>query len=400
MHKNRQAAIPVLFLTIFIDLIGFGIVFPLLPNYAREIGISDVMVGILVFAFALTQFWSTPFWGSLSDKIGRRPVILISTLISTVAYFVFGFANSFAIIIISRILAGFGSGNISAAQAYIVDITPPEKRAKSMGMIGAAFGLGFIFGPPLGGFIKTYFGIEYVGFFTAGLCLFNFALAYFILPESITQKDIKRKLQLFPFIPIFNSLKKKGTSLVLVVGFIYTMAFFMFNITANMMWMDKYLFDDLGVAYVFSFIGICTVITQAFLVGWFSKKFKEITLLSMGTLIVGFCLLALAFVPKGWFFPFELLILAALAIANGMVRPTCLSILSKLSGKHEQGEVMGVFQSVGSVAMGIGPLLATPLYGLGWGLHLPYYVGAGFLIFNVFIIYQLKVFLQPVESQA
>ncbi len=384
---------PVLFLTIFIDLLGFGIVFPILPNYAREIGIDEALIGFFVFAFAITQFWATPFWGSLSDKIGRRPVILISTIINTIAYFSFGFANSFALIIISRILSGFGSGNISAAQAYIVDITPPEKRAKSMGMIGAAFGLGFIFGPPLGGLIKTYLGMEYVGFLTSALCLLNFVLAYFILPESLQVKDAKRPLQLIPFIPIFKAIAKKGTNIVLGIGFIYTMAFFMFNITANMIWKDKFNFSDLGIAYVFSFIGICTVITQLLLVGWFSRRFKEITLLSVGTLLVGLSLLALCLVPADHFIPYELIILAVLSVANGMVRPTCLSVLSKLTPRNEQGQAMGVFHSVGSVAMGIGPLLAAPLYSWGWQLYIPYTVGGILLIANVLIIFRLKIFL-------
>ena len=256
MHKNKQAAIPVLLLTIFIDLLGFGIVFPLLPNYARDIGTSEDWVGLLFFSFAITQFLGTPFWGSLSDKIGRRPVLLMSTLISTLAYFVFGFANTFAIIIISRLLAGFGSGNISAAQAYIADITPPEKRAKNMGLIGAAFGLGFIFGPPLGGLIKTYLGIEYVGFITSGLCLLNFGLTWFILPESNNDKDKNRKVALFPFMPIIKAFATKGTNLVLGSNVIYTMAFFMFNLAAIMIWKDKYKFSELDISFVFSFIGI------------------------------------------------------------------------------------------------------------------------------------------------
>jgi MFS transporter, DHA1 family, tetracycline resistance protein len=218
MHKNKQAAIPVLFLTIFIDLLGFGLLFPLLPGYAKELKIPDASIGILMGSFAFIQFFATSFWGALSDKIGRRPVILISTLISTAAYFVFGFANSFAIILFSRILSGFGSGNISAAQAYIADITAPEDRAKKMGIIGAAFGLGFAFGPTLGGLIQTQLGIQWVGWIASALCLINFGLAYFILPESYHNRDTTRKLNYLPFKAISNAFNDYGQMRLKITG--------------------------------------------------------------------------------------------------------------------------------------------------------------------------------------
>jgi DHA1 family tetracycline resistance protein-like MFS transporter len=396
MLKDKQAAIPVLLLTIFIDLLGFGIVFPLLPNYAKEIGVPEWQVGMLAGSFAFVQFFASPFWGSLSDRIGRRPVILISTLISTVAYFVFGFANTFAIILISRILSGFGSGNISAAQAYIADITTPEKRAKTMGLIGAAFGMGFVFGPPLGGVIKTYLGIEYVGFITAGLCLLNFGLAYFILPESLKEKKKGNYADFIFIIPVIKALLKKGVNQVIAINVFFVISSFMFNISANLIWSDKNGFNDLEIGYVFSFIGVCTALTQGLLIGWFIRKFSEISLLTMGVLILMACLVGMTLVPKEWFMPFELIILAALAIGNGMIRPTGLSILSKLTDRKDQGQIMGVFQSLSSLSMGVGFMIATPLYSMGW--NYPFYVGALILLLPLLLIWGLRGFLQRYKA--
>lgn len=388
MHKNKQAAVPVLFLTIFIDLLGFGIVFPLLPGYAKELKIPDEYIGILMGSFAFVQFFATSFWGALSDKIGRRPVILISTIISMVAYFVFGFANTFAIILFSRILSGFGSGNISAAQAYIADITPPEQRAKKMGIIGAAFGLGFAFGPTLGGLIKTQLGIEWVGWIASALCLINFVLAYFILPESYHNRDTSKKLDYLPFNAIKNAFKDYGIRLVMIINIGYMISSFMFNTSANMLWNDKNGFDPQQIGFVFSFIGVCTAITQGLLIGWFVKKFSEIRLMIMSIVILAICLITITLVPKERFIPFELLILALLALGNGMLRPTAMAILSRLTDRTRQGLIMGVFASLSSLSMGIGASIATPLYSLGW--NNPFYVGAAILIIPIILLLVLR----------
>jgi DHA1 family tetracycline resistance protein-like MFS transporter len=398
MHKNKQAAIPVLFLTIFIDLLGFGIVFPLLPGYAKELKIPDASIGILMGSFAFVQFFAAPFWGALSDRIGRRPVILISTIISMIAYFVFGFATSFAIILISRILSGFGSGNISAAQAYVADITPPQDRAKKMGIIGAAFGLGFAFGPALGGIIKTNFGIEYVGFVASGLCLLNFVLAYFILPESYVNRDPNLKRNYNPFPPIIKAFKIYGIMLVMVINIVYMISSFMFNVSANMKWNDVNNFDPQQIGLVFSFIGICTAITQGLLIGWFVKKFSEIRLMFMSIIILSICMIAITLVPSEWFIPYELMVLALLALGNGMLRPTAMAILSRFTDRTLQGTIMGVFASLSSLSMGIGASIATIFYALNW--HLPFYVGAGFLIIPILLIFALQAVIDKSNSSA
>lgn len=402
MHKNRQAALPVIFITIFIDLLGFGLVFPLLPGYVKELKIDDQLIGPLMGSFAFVQFFASPFWGALSDKIGRRPVILISTVISTVAYFIFGFANTFALILVSRILSGFGSGNIAAAQAYVADITPPEQRAKKMGIIGAAFGLGFAFGPTLGGVIQTQLGMQWVGWIAAGLCLINFGLAYFILPESFHNRDTNAKLKYDPITPIIKAFKDYGIMLVMLINIVYMISSFMFNTSSNMKWTFRNDFNPQEIGFVFSFVGICTAITQGLLIGWFVKKFSEVRLMFMSLIILSICLVSVTFIPVENFLPYELIVLALLAVGNGMLRPTAMAILSRLTERTKQGMIMGVFASLSSVSMGIGAFVTSFLY--VWYWKAPFIIGASILIIPILLIFVLQGVLsklpakQPIES--
>src|SRR5512147_218405 len=157
-----------IFLTVFIDLIGFGIVLPLLPSYAASFQVSDTAIGFLVASFSLMQFLLAQWWGRLSDRIGRRPVLLIGLLGSALSYLLFGLAGSFAVLLVSRLVAGGMGATVNVAQAYLADITPLEQRPRAMGLIGAAFGLGFVVGPALGG-ISSHWGAAAPGFLAAGL---------------------------------------------------------------------------------------------------------------------------------------------------------------------------------------------------------------------------------------
>lgn len=396
-------ALFILFLTIFIDLLGFGIVIPILPNYSREIGASDVMVGVIMMVFSLMQFLFTPIWGKLSDRYGRRPVIVISIIISTFAYLVFSQAISIPIMILSRALSGIGSGNISAAQAYISDITPSHKRAQSMGLIGAAFGLGFSIGPFIGGIIKTELGFEYVGFIVAGLCLVNLALALVFLPESLKLKGkspFRIQESLIPVRSFIGIYYEKGKRELFMIYFIFTFAFLMFQSTAALLWYDEYHYKEKQIAYIFSFIGISTALVQGLLVGIMAKKFGEATLIFSGNLLFMVCLFLIPYVPLGYFIPLELLLLFGMALGNGMSWPSSLSVLSKMTEPHLQGQTLGLFQSFGSLARVFGPLLGGFLYSKGHSL--PYIFGAVLVISNLFLVMRvsknLKLKKQQTES--
>ncbi|MDP3929509.1 MAG: MFS transporter, partial [Bacteroidota bacterium] len=256
--KNRSP-IFVLFVTIFIDLLGFGLIIPILPIFALELQASSLQIGLIAGLYSLMNFVFAPFWGTLSDKIGRRPVMLISIFITMLAYVFFAFTNSLWFLVISRIFAGIGSANISAAQAYISDITEPKDRAKNMGLIGAAFGLGFIFGPPAGGFLKSLSGsgsVALVGYFAASLCAINWVLAYAYLPESLKEKQHDKPFRFKPIGDLFLELKKPVIRELFSVNFLFITSFAMMQITLAILWIEHYLLNEKQVGFVFMFMGL------------------------------------------------------------------------------------------------------------------------------------------------
>ncbi len=356
----------ILFLTIFIDLLGFGIVIPILPNYVKEMTESDFLVGMPVTLFALAQFFFTPIWGSLSDKFGRRPIILISLLISVLAYFFLSFADTFLMLLFARILSGIGSGNISAAQAYISDVTQPKDRAKSMGMIGAAFGLGFIFGPPIGGFLMEDFGFESIGYFCMLLCALNLLLAYFFLPESLKNRRHEIKINILPVKDYRYVFSKPLLAFILFIGFIYTAGFFLFQIPSTLMWKERFYFSEKEIGWIFTFIGVSTAIVQGGMIGFLNRWFGEKKLLLWGNVLLALSVLGIPFVPKAYFIPVELVLLFVVAVANGCVGPSALSVVSQIAPEKEKGLFMGIYQSFSSLARATGPILGSSLYGVSF----------------------------------
>ncbi len=356
----------ILFLTIFIDLLGFGIVIPILPNYVKEMTESDFLVGMPVTLFALSQFFFTPIWGTLSDKYGRRPIILISIGLSVVAYFVLSFADSFLIVLFARILSGIGSGNISAAQAYISDVTEPKDRAKSMGMIGAAFGLGFIFGPPIGGFLMEDFGFASIGHFCMVLCALNFILAYFFLPESLKDRRQEIKINILPVKDYRYVFSMPLLPFILFIGFIYTAGFFLFQIPSTLMWKENFHFSEKEIGWIFTFIGVSTALVQGGMIGFLNRWFGEKKLLLWGNVLLALSVVGIPFVPKAYFIPVELVMLFGVAIANGCVGPSALSLVSQIAPEKEKGLVMGIYQSFSSLARATGPILGSSLYGVSF----------------------------------
>ncbi len=375
----------ILFATIFIDLMGFGIFVPVVPIYARELHASEALVGDTGALFSLMMFIFTPFWGTLSDRFGRRPVILIALGISAVSYVLFAHAATLTVLILSRMLTGVGSGNITAAQAYITDITPPEGRAKAMGLIGAAFGLGFIFGPPLGSFVFDKLGVEWVGYVAAILCLLNMIAVWAFLPESLKDKVTHRKIRITPVTSAIKALREPRFRDLFVISFIYITAYSMMQMTIAMFWYDDYALDKTDIGNMFALVGLGSAVVQGTMIGWLQRTFGEKNLMVWGALMVAVGLGMIGFIPPALFLPLSIVSIALLSLGNGCLSPTLLSQLSRNAEQHEQGEVLGMNQSFGSLARIAGPALGGRLY--EFDHTLPYIVSGAIMIGGLYYVH-------------
>lgn len=381
--KQKLSPLVIVFFTVFIDLLGFGLVVPILPVYTKELGASDFVVGLVAAIYSLMNFFFTPFLGSYSDRVGRRPIILGAIFINVIAYFIFAKANTLFILFLSRTLAGIGSSNIAAAQAYITDITPPERRAKSMGLIGAAFGLGFVFGPALGGMLKTTYGIEWVGYVAAGLCSLNFVMAYFSLPESLKARNENAKLRFIPIKDYIQAFKTPILKDLFIFSFVYITAFMLMQITLSLLWKEHYLLNEREIGYGFAVIGIVTAIVQGGLVGRLVKTYGEKNLFYWGNFLMAAGLLLPPFIPFEWFKLGSLLAILLICFANGMLTPTLNALISKTAPLNEQGRILGLSQSFSSLARVVGPISAGVLYHFHYTL--PYVVACCIMFFCAYL---------------
>ena len=369
-----RSHLAILFLTVFIDLLGFGLVIPILPTYATQLGASPLQVGLIAAVYALMNFIFSPFWGTISDRVGRRPVIAWTVFITAGAFLMLAHAYTLTLLFVARMLAGIGSANIAASQAYITDVTPVENRAKALGMIGAAFGLGFIFGPPVGGYIKQHYGMEWVGYTAMILSIINLLLILFFLPESIKEKNPAKKIQLKPVTQTIQALRRIDLRDLFLTSFVYISAFSMMQVTVALLWEEHYGLTEAQVGYMFAFIGFSSAIVQGTLIGVLTRKFGERNLLIYGCLLIAVGLFAIPFVPLEYFMPLALLPMAVLALGNGCLMPSITSLLSRGAAEHEQGQVLGMNQSFMSLARVAGPTVGGALYGFHYAS--PYVSGA------------------------
>jgi len=373
----RKSPLFVLFITIFIDMLGFGIIIPILPIFTKELGAQDYQIGLIAMIYPIMNFLFAPLWGTLSDRHGRRPIILVSVFITGLAYLVFAQVSTLHILFLSRLLSGIGSANISVAQAYITDVTTPQERTKTLGFLGAAFGIGFIIGPTLGGFLKSISSpgqVDWVGYVAAGMSFVNFALAYFLLPESMKQKRADAPFNFKVVTGIITELKKPTIRELLLINFIFIAAFMLMQMASSLMWKEVDGLDDKQIGYVFAFVGLATAIVQGALVGRMVKWFGEKKMLTYGIFFMIGGMVMLPLVGESYFIPLELVGLALIALANGCLTPSITSLISKYSDKRDVGQVLGVNQSFGSVARAAGMGVSGFLYGINF--HVPFFVGA------------------------
>lgn len=344
------------------------------------------MAGAIVAIYSLAQLIFNPIWGALSDKYGRRPVILASNFLNMSGFFLLGFADDIPTLLFSRLLSGIGSGNISAAQAFIADITPPEKRAKTMGLVGVAFSFGFIFGAPIGGQIFSHFGFAWLGWGTGILCALNLILSWWILPESLKEKAGQIRIVIFPVRQIWQSaIQDRGTGLIFLMGFSYAASFFLFQLAANLAWEQEKGLNTEAIAWLFSVIGLSSGLTQGLAIGPLTKKFGELQLIRFGIALFIGILLVYPWIPIGWI-TLEVFLLAGLAFSNGLINAPGLSLLSQRHDRQSQGRVIGYYQSVSAAARVVGPLSAGVLYQL-W-MPLPFWTASGLMSITLFLLWR------------
>ena len=369
-------AVPTLFLIVVIDLVGFGLVIPLLPFYAVRFGASPQLVTSLLAVYSLMALLSAPLWGRLSDRIGRRPVLMSSLAAGALAYLWMGAADALWMLFAARGLAGICAGNIAAAQAYIADVTTPENRAKGMGLIGAAFGLGFIIGPALGGLLAgnnpASADLAMPAWVAAGLSGMALLGVAFLLPESRPLEARQNMPARSRFAAILGALRRPILSRLILVFFLVILAFSGMESTFALWAMRQFGWGPSQVAYVFAYVGLLSAVLQGGLIGRLSRRFGEERLLLVGLALIGIGLLTL---PAARWLSLLALMLAALAVGMGLVQPSLNSLISRRAGREEQGEVLGVSQSVGSLARVLGPLAAGFLFA-EFGRDAPYLWGA------------------------
>jgi MFS transporter, DHA1 family, tetracycline resistance protein len=367
---------PTLFLIVCVDLVGFGLVIPLLPYYAVRFGASPPEVTSLMAVYSLMAMFSSPLWGRLSDRVGRRPVLMASLVGSAAAYVWFGFAQALWMLFAARAIAGAGAGNIAAAQAYIADVTTPENRAKGMGLIGAAFGLGFIIGPALGGWLAgadpAHADLSTPAWVAAGLSATALVGVLLLLKESLPPERRGAGDRSGRLAAIAEALRRPVLSRLILTFFLVILAFSGMESTFALWAMRQFQWGPRQVAYVFAYVGLLSALLQGGLIGRLAARFGEDRLLVAGLVVIGGGLLVLPF-------PHELALLTvaltALALGMGLVQPSLNSLISRRAGSGEQGRVLGVSQSVASLARVLGPAIAGVLFA-GLGRDSPFLWGA------------------------
>ncbi len=364
---NSKAVLGIIFLTVFLDLVGFGIVLPLLPFYATDMGATPLVVGLIISSYSAMQFLLAPVWGALSDRLGRRPLLILGLFGSAVSYIVFGLANTIGVLLLSRVIAGIMGANIAVAQAYIADTTTVQQRARGMGLIGAAFGLGFIFGPAIGGFLSRW-GYGVPGFAAAGLSFLAAGSAVFLLPESLPPERRTKTTGHGGLDAIgarFRAGKRVFSSASLrdpIIGFFLgTMGFAGFTTTFPLFLDDPLGLDAMHAGAMFALVGTISAIAQGGAIGPLVERYGEKLIGTVGGLLLGAALAVM-----GWSrtIPVTVAMLVPVGLGWGMMAPSIQSLISRRADAREQGEVLGVNQSASAFARMIGPVAAGAAYGV------------------------------------
>jgi DHA1 family tetracycline resistance protein-like MFS transporter len=373
----------ILLLTVFVDMMGFGIVVPVLPLYTERFDASMFAIGMLLAVYSGMGFIFSPIVGALSDRLGRRSILLFSTIGQATGFFIMGAANSLIWLFVARIIDGIFGANVSATQAYVADVTPPEDRSRAMGLLGAAFGVGFIFGPLIGG-VLSQISLSAPFYFAAGLASANAVLIFFLLPESLPMQDNSR-----PDRETAVTLFRQGLGAVIIP--LMAAYFFMmtgFSILTSFFAIfteDRFGYNASANGYIFAGIGVIAVIVQGALIGPLVKNFSEKRIAMAGLSILACSLFAL---PLAQTTITLLLVGAGIAVGNSFINPTINGLVSRSVNKYWQGRVLGLMQASASLGRFFGPLLGgwllafnsrrTPDFGKA-----PFWIGSALLIVSL-----------------
>lgn len=391
ISENKKPLI-VIFLTVFIYLLGFGIVIPIIPILSTQLGATSVETGLLLSAYSLMQFIFSPFWGRLSDKYGRRPILLICLFGEIFSYLLFARANNLTLLYIARLFSGFFGASISTASAYISDITPPNERSKGMALIGAAFGLGFLFGPAIGGGLTVWaehispdimFRTSFSSYWVSALCLLTFIFAYFNLKETLNiSKDNKPEPKKNRFKEIAKYFAVPTVGPLIFVFFLSSIAMSTMEATLVLYMKSKFDWGLKEVSFGFAYVGIMIVFTQGFLVRKLIPKFGEKHVLRFGLIFMSMGFLGIAIAHS---IPVMAIAQTLLSIGVGFTNPSTLGAISLLTDVKEQGAALGTTQGMSSLGRIIGPALGGAIYG-SLTIESPFFMSGIMTLLGLFVV--------------
>lgn len=391
---GRRASLTV-FVTILLDLIGFGMILPLMPFYAQELEASPARIGLLFSSYSLAQLLFAPMLGRLSDRVGRRPVLLASICGSAAAHLLFAFAGSFATLLAARSLAGVAAANYSIAQAYMADVSPAQDRSRAMGLVGAAFGIGFVLGPALGGILAPL-GPRSVPLTAAGLSAINFVFALLWLPESLSPEVRARSrvpwswLDLPSFGRVWRNAPLRG---LMLLFFLVMFCFSLFEATLALYCQSRFGFGMAKTSWLFAYVGIVLVVIQGGLLGRLVRRFGERRLILAG---IGLMAGGLATVPAAPTPPLLAACLTLLAVGSGVHNPSTLGLLSRITDEGAQGGTIGISRSFGALARTLGPATGTWIFGAA-GTPWPFWTAGALMLVALLVAWGVlsRVTLPP-----
>lgn len=386
----------ILFATVLVDMMGFGIVLPLLPFYAESMGASPFEVTLLIASYSAMQLAAAPLWGRVSDRYGRRPFIVLGLAASAVSYLIFGLAATLTVLFVSRMTAGAAGGTISVAQAFMADSTEEEDRARGMGLIGAAAGLGVMLGPAIGGFFSQW-GLGMPGYVAAGLCAVNAAGAYWLLPESRARPTGEElaSADAATFGDWLHAMLDFPLSLLLGVYFLSITSF-----TAMTSVLALYMERAFGVGapemgVIFAIAGGSTVVVRGVLLGPVVRRFGEPATVRSGTALLALSLFAIPLLPSEWWVG---LAVPLWALGTGTLFPSLASLVSRATDSASQGSILGGSQVVGGLGRVLGPIWAGALFE-GLSITSPFFVGSGVVLAAAVLARRVPVARRKVEAR-